>query len=262
MRYVIYDKWTVERVERSALIAIGDFLKSENNLIEYFLPSCFSTCLPSTPFDQIDGIFTWGANNLFVQEFYRKEHPRVPIYTVDSGFLRRDLGYKYILKDGKFPAIGSPGDRFKALGLKSLKNSMWNETGHVLVVMQNHHKEWYDQTIRQLKSIVKDTREIRLRPYPEDINTKAEYGKTLKDDLKGCFAVVTYNSTCLYEAIQKGIPVFCSIDCPASIFCETNLYKILKATQLGDEKDQFLNDVAYSQYTLDELRKGEFISIL
>jgi len=260
MRYIVFDKWTVERIERSALIAIGDFLKSENHLVEYFPPSCLSSCLPSTPIDQLDGVFTWGANNLSVIDYYKKNAPNVPIYTVDSGYLRRDLMYKYILKNGKFPVIGASDDRFKALGLKI--KSTWSAEGHILVIAQNHHEEWYDQTVKQLNSIVKDTKEIRIRPYPSDVNIKEEYGKTLKEDLKGCFAVVTYNSACLYEALIKTIPVFCSQDCPASIFCETNLYKIMKAVQLGDDVNQFLYDVAYSQYTMDELRKGIFTSIL
>lgn len=83
--------------------------------------------------------------------------------------------------------------------------------------------------------------------------------KPLKDDLKGCYALVTFNSTCLYEAYLHKIPVFCDRSCPASVACETDVDKRILDMQKIEDPVPFLSNVAYSQWTLDEMRRGIFL---
>lgn len=289
MSYVVFDKWAVERVKWSSLIAIGDTLKQRGNRVEYFIPRYFSPerapdtnewagDIPNMNINSITGIFVWSFNpdTPRIVDFYRKNAPNVDIFTVDYGFLKRESGYWFVMKNNKFPA-GCKGDRFSDLGLQMVsaepeiiepeqvegqskskvkpikKYPMFNPEGHILVCKQNHHEQWYDMAMKQLFQSAKDHK-IRVRDYDSE--------KPLIDDLKGAFACVTYNSTALYQALLNRIPVFCDKECAASEYCETNLYKINKAQMVEDDVLPFLYNVAYSQYTLQELKAGEFLEIL
>ena len=248
--FVIFEKWAVDRERWSSLITIEKALKSRGNKTEYFVPSCFSLSkpdLPDTPEDQIDGVFTWGFNYFNIQEYYKG---KTDIFTVDWALLGREKGYQYILKNNSIPE-NKPDDRFQEMGLKPI--SKWNENGHILIAKQNHHLDWYKETIDKLKGITK--KKIRIREFDANKHTP------LKDDLKGAFALVTYNSTCLYQAVLNKIPVFCHSDCPAAPFFETDLSKINKAVKIEDPIP-FLSNVTYTQFTLEEMKKGKFIDIL
>jgi len=304
MNYVVFDKWAVERVKWSSLVAIGDTLKQRGNKVEYFIPRYFSPeraedtgewvgDIPNTSLFNTSGIFVWSFNpdTERIVDFYRKHAPNVDVFTVDYGFLKRDEGYWFVMKNNKFPS-GCPEDRFKNFGIKVVpyENSviekpkatktrnkasettdtlevteeilssdvseiedMFDSKGHILVCKQNHHDKWYDSAMKQLFQSAKNHK-IRVREYDSE--------KPLVDDLKGAFACVTYNSTALYQALINRIPVFCDKECAASEFCETNLYKVEKAKKIDDDVLPFLYNVAYSQYTLSELKAGEFLEIL
>lgn len=274
-RTVVFEKHAVERTKWSALLAIGDALKKRGHGVEYFVPTCFTppvtqeeldagevlpsakVDMPNTPIGRTDAIFTWAANYLNIQEYYARHNPKCDIYTVDWGFLAADLGYQFVLKNGQFPK-GCPQDRFDHLGIPIADpGSFWDKDGHVLVCRQNHHESWYDDIIREANTRKKKTRKLKIREYYKRGDKSAP---PLEDDLKGAFAVITYNSTVLYQALLRRIPVFVSPACPASVYCETSVYKLEKATECGDDVKGFLSDVAYSQYTLEELRRGEFVT--
>lgn len=267
MNYIVFDKWAVERVKWSSLLAIGDTLKQRGNKVEYFIPRYFNPeraedtgewigDIPNTGIYSTQGIFVWSFNpdTERIIDFYRKNVPDVDIFTVDYGFLKREQGYWFVMKNNKFPS-GCSNDRFDNLGVKLVapQTKMFSPEGHILVCTQNHHEKWYDSAMKQLFQSAKNHK-IRVREYDSE--------KPLIEDLKGAYACVTYNSTALYQALINRIPVFCAKECPASEYCETNLYKIEKATKLEDDVLPFLYNVAYSQFTLQELKAGEFLEIL
>ncbi len=129
----------------------------------------------------------------------------------------------------------------------------------MLVTMQNHHMDWYAQVLDLLNK--KTDREIRVRNHDDK--------KPLEKDLRGASAVVTYNSTCLYKALIHKIPVFCSKDCPAANSKEAIESKAINTNfsllnDVGKVEDPvpFLSNVAYNQYTLEEIRSGVWIKEL
>ncbi len=258
MMYVVFEKWACERVEWSALIAIGDSLQQGGmDSIEYFIPSCFNPDIgdmPMTPEAAIEGVFTWHWNYFDIQDYYKAK--KIDVYTVDWGFLGRDKGYQFILKNNTF-VKNKPDDRFKALNC-TIKSS-WKEGGHILIAMQNHHLDWYAKVIEVLKA--KTDREIKIREFNEK--------KPLEKDLRGASALVTYNSTCLYKALLNKIPVFCSTNCPAANSKDAVDSKIINTNfallnDVGKVEDPvpFLSNVAYNQYTLEEIREGLWIKEL
>jgi hypothetical protein len=255
MMYVIFEKWAVERVKWSALIAIGDSLEQDGmNDIEYFVPSCFNPeggDMPATPEASIEGVFTWHWNYFDIQEYYKTK--KIDTFTIDWGFLGREKGYQFILRNNTF-VNNKPDNRFKALNCRV--RAGWEEGGHILVAKQNHHLEWYSKAIDVLKD--KTNREIRVREFDEK--------KPLEKDLKGASALVTYNSTCLYKALLQRVPIFCSKDCPAANSKEAVDSRIININfallnDVGKVEDPvpFLSNVAYNQYTLEEIREGLWI---
>lgn len=252
MMYVVFEKWACERIKWSALIAIGDAInKGGVDVVEYFTPPYFSPesgDMPKTPEAAIQGIFTWGFNYFKIQEYYKQKH--IDVFVTDNGFLGRDQGYQYILKNNTF-VKNRKDDRFKALGLE-IKSS-YSSKGPILVVLQNHHKEWYDKIIEVLRA--KADRPIKIREWGSK--------KPLEKDLFRASALVTYNSTALYTALLHQIPVFCSKDCPVSNSekaLESRMVNINFAliNDVGKVEDPlpFLSNVAYNQYTLEEMREG------
>jgi hypothetical protein len=254
-KFVVFDKKAVDRYSWSALLNIGFGLEINGKDVEYFTPSYFRPYdKPLTEEKHISGVFTWNFNYQAVQDYYRS---KTDVYIADQGFLSREEGYNLILKNYKF-LEGKDNSRFNKLGLKI--RSTWSENGHILVCLQNHHRQWYTDVLRVIHDI-KGSHKIRLRNFDEETD--------LREDLRKAFAVVTYNSTCLYPALLNKIPVFCSEDCPASKNEDALSSKAI-STKIQDinlakkveHPEQFLYDVAYNQYTLKELSEGVFIDHL
>jgi len=239
-RIVIFDKWAVERVKWSSLLAIGEALKKKELKFSFFNPQCWDSEKP-----EADLIFTWGFNNFQIQEYYKG---KADIALVDRGFLRRDMDYRYIVLNNRLPQ-DKPADRYETLGVQRM-NGRKPKEAHVLICLQNHHKDWYKQAIGTIKANAPD-REIRVRSFNSDI--------PLEKDLRGALAVVSFNSTCLYQAIAQGLPVFCDPSCLAASegVAETDLSKIEDARVI--DASQFLNNLAYAQWTLKEVQAGDFI---
>ncbi len=241
MHIVIFDKWAVERVKWSSLLACGEGLKAKDYNCSFFNPQCFN----SKDAPEADVVFIWGFNNFNIQEYYKN---RADVVLVDRGFLRRDLDYRYIVKNGRLPQ-GMPSDRYDSLGVQKM-NGRKPKEAHILICMQNHHADWYKQAIEIIKSNVNPGREVRIRPFNCDT--------TLEKDLRGALAAVSFNSTCLYSAIAQSIPVFCDPSCLAARegIAETDLSKIESAIVI--DAAQFLNNLAYAQWTLKEIKSGDF----
>lgn len=245
MRIVIFDKWAVERVTWSSLLACGEGLKAKGHEFIFFNPGCFNR--NEEPLADI--IFTWGFNNFHIQDYYMG---KAKIVLVDRGFLRRDIDYRYIVMDNRLPQ-DKPQDRWDKLEIQKM-NGRKPKEAHVLICMQGHHREWYKQAIETIRSNVIPGREVRIRPFNSDV--------PLEKDLRGALAVVSYNSTCLYSAIAQGLPVFCSPSCLAAVegVAETDMTKIESVKVV--EPQRFLNNLAYAQWTIKEIKSGDFVEHL
>ncbi len=67
---------------------------------------------------------------------------------------------------------------------------------------------------------------------------------------------VVYNSVVSVQALIQGIPVFTDTNiCAALPLAEKNFSNI-EEPLLPDNREQFLNSLAYSQFTIEEIRSG------
>jgi len=101
-------------------------------------------------------------------------------------------------------------------------------------------------------------RVIRVR---EKFNAKTKLGATtpFQDELKGCHAVVTYNSKGAIRAAIEGISVFATDEC-----CITGIAGDLSdidSPDLNIDRESWLRALCNHQFTLDEMKKWDLVTI-
>ena len=109
--------------------------------------------------------------------------------------------------------------------------------------------EWLSNTINLLNNYT--DREIVIRD-----RSCANGSRKLAEDLKGCWALITYMSNSAVEAVCAGIPVFCSGQCAARLMGGVDLSKI-ESPRYPSNRRQWAANLAANQWTLSEIANGD-----
>lgn len=154
-----------------------------------------------------------------------------------------------------------PDDRFKKLKI-TVKD--WRQKGeHILVCPSSNtinrfynQQNWLQETIAELKKYT--DRPIRIREKPRANGTSGPRAAKIsfEDDIKNAWACVTSVSIAGVEAACLGIPVFCSQESACKPIGNFD-FTLIESPNLLDRK-QWLNNLAYYQYTENELKQGLF----
>jgi len=88
---------------------------------------------------------------------------------------------------------------------------------------------------------------VQFRPHPG--STHYEWPWTLEEQLNKASRVVTYSSTVGVESVLAGIPT-------VATHSVSMVYNLLKESTTPDRTEWF-NELTYSQWTLEEIEKGE-----
>jgi hypothetical protein len=227
--------------------------------------------------------------NDFVRHHHVKQtiiasHKDKPLIVLETPLLGRTIAqihgnyrvglqhYMHGLAD--FKNKNSKSDRFDNL---KLKVSPWRKKGeHILLMGQNmtdaslfgiDFQLWVTNTIHYLRKHT--DREIRFRDHPENKNLmknhiqsfaykNVTYSKNedIKKDFKNAHCTVSYTSGSSIDSILAGIPV---IPCN-----EYNFLWPISSHSLSDienpkcgEREQLLYDLAYAQWSVEEIRQGK-----
>lgn len=145
----------------------------------------------------------------------------------------------------------------------------WREKGrHILVVGMSgkgaaaagfNPQQWERQTIDRLRGLT--NRPIHFRPKPNYISKRPIPGsiyrpdETLAEALRDCHAVVCLHSNVAIDAMLAGVPAFCEYGA-ASAIAMTDLEQI-ENPELPAGRAQFANDLAFTQWNINEMRTGE-----
>jgi len=209
--------------------------------------------------------------------FKQNEHYRVGV----NGFLNRDA----LWGDN----VNRPSDRFDKLGLKYHGWKNKEDLGRKIVValqlagdasLRNCNiNEWCMDTVKTLREHTNRPIEIRTHPGVSEkgmgnheelfkqfafANLKDVYfvnGKDVpwEEHLKDAYCVVAYSSGLSIDAVLNGYPV---IACDEGNFAwnvaETKLKNIENLNLASDQEvQQWLYNLAYCQWTADEMESGE-----
>ncbi len=183
---------------------------------------------------------------------------------LETGYINRGngednhyaAGFNGLNGRADFKNKNMPPDRWGKLGI-SVKP--WRTDGkHILLCGQvpwdasvDHivFEDWLGLTRRLIAEATE--RPVRFRPHPQI----SKPDLSLDEDLEDCWAVVTFNSNTAVDAAIRGIPVFVSdLGSMALTVANTDLGVIeLPHTP---ERQQWLNDLAYTQWTPSEMKEG------
>ena len=198
-------------------------------------------------------------------EICRKHN--LKFYNLDSGYFgnkKKKIIFRLSVNNFQNidPIIERPADRWEQLGLEQYSF----EQGSSIVIVPPDRKivntlglvsedKWIDDTVSTIKKYTDRPIKIRKRPEPR---AERVVSNTFKDFIKDdTFCVVGYSSNALVEAAMHDIPI---------ISLGHSATKSLYSYQLEDiekikpaypsDKQAWLNHLAYSQFTREELISG------
>ena len=160
------------------------------------------------------------------------------------------------------PIVNRPSDRWEQLGLE--QHSF--KQGSAIVIVPPDRKianalglgsedQWINETVHKIKNFT--DREIKIRKRPEPRADRI-VSNTFKDFIKDdTFCVIGYSSNALVEAAIYDIPVIALGHSATKSLYNYQLQDIekIKPAYL-DDKQAWLNHLAYSQFTREELIAG------
>jgi hypothetical protein len=198
-------------------------------------------------------------------EICRKHN--LKFYNLDSGYFGNKKTKTIVrLSVNNFqnvdPIIDRPSDRWEQLNIDQYSFKQ----GSAIVIVPPDRKivgtvglgsedQWIDETVCKIKNFTDRKIKIRKRPEPRaDRVASNTFKDFIKDDT---FCVVGYSSNALVEAAMHDIPVIALGHSATKSLYNYQLQDIekIKPAYLSD-KQAWLNHLAYSQFTREELLSG------
>lgn len=195
-----------------------------------------------------------------------------PVLVLETGYINRGdgednhyaAGFNGLNGRADFKNKNMPADRAEKLGVR-LKDRQYGEKillcGQVPQDASVDHIDiarWLNDARDEIKS--RTSREIVFKTHPQaqvgPIEGCGYTTKPLLEAIQGCQCVVTFNSNAAVEAVIEGVPVF-AFDAGSMALAVANTeWDALDSPALPD-RTQWLSDLAYCQWNLDEMRSGE-----
>jgi hypothetical protein len=215
--------------------------------------------------------------NKQVWEHYRNKNK--PVIILEVGALDRNNLWKIAINSidntGYFGPTNNSNSRKNKL---KLFEKPWRQSQNIIIACQNSNSylwsnmlsqdTWLNNTINEIKKFT--DRSIIIRPHPRfpvnikrsDVivqsprkisNTYDSYD--FEESLKSAWALINYNSNPAIISAINGIPVF--VDKTSLAFPVGNIsFSNINNPQMPD-RTQWLNDIAYTEWTLEEIESGE-----
>ena len=182
-----------------------------------------------------------------------------------------DIWYRIIVNNTQKNFISKSQkyeDRYKEIcktTSKGITLKKWRPSGnHILVIPPSYHTaKWYgiDRAVWESDIVAKlkrhTDREIRIRhKYIGNMDIGNKIRKPLEEDLKDCWAMVSWHSMCAVEAVLNGIPSFTSEHSPAKpVSLNLSHLDCIEEPHMP-EREQWLYSLLGAQFTLKEMQSG------
>ena len=215
--------------------------------------------------------------NQGVWEYYRASGR--PVIVLEVGGLRRGhtwrVGVNGVNGAAEFGSQGQDRQRADALGLTL---EPWTNRGdHIIIATQHYNsqqwsgqpavQQWIQETVATIRQ--HSTRPIVVRSHPRASISTAIPGVTLQspqhisdtydcydfhDALDQAWAVINWNSNPGIESIINGVPAFVGPTSLAAPVANLDLSDIEAPTR--PDRQQWLNDLAYTEWSVEEIAQG------
>lgn len=201
----------------------------------------------------------YGVDQSNSQHWDRVKTLGIDWYYIDNSYFDATRGTHFrVTRNGlQHSGLGhTTGVRFRQLRQKIMP---WRVHGnHILVCPQSDQfmreiahfpGNWLQDVQAALATLT--VRPLRVRNWDRD---KAALSATLRDDLRGAWALVTYSSAAAVSALIEGVPPISKAG--ACAYMGNNLSTIEKP-RMREDRERFLGVLADNQFTLQELREGK-----
>ena len=210
---------------------------------------------------------------------YAKKYGK-KLLIIDTAFISDNmkfvsLGFSGIKNQGIYYNKNSPADRFEKLNapLFPVSDNL-NTANKILVFGQNKrgvscqgidtHK-WHIETIKQLHNLTNKAIIFRRHPREKYTQPKKDFPSyvkfstdTLDNDLKNTYAAISYSSNALCHSLRLGIHTFSLGENAITYDITNNDINKITTPIIYPEKEirQFFYNLAYAEWSLDELKNG------
>jgi hypothetical protein len=178
-------------------------------------------------------------------------------FYIDHAYFNRGHGKSYRITRNRYeagPVRKCPSDRLTKLGIEI---EPWTRSGREIIVcppteyfVEAHQcADWLETTLEALRQGTDRPIIVREKPQP------GETAVPLKTALRSAHALVTHSSNVAIEAACLGTPVFVNEASAAAPIGETDVSKI--ETPVYPDREPWLRHLAYNQFSLDEIRRGD-----
>ena len=204
---------------------------------------------------------------------------------------RYRVGWNHFLNTGKFYNKNSPSDRWKILKKdQNIQIENFTDGEYILICLQNRrdstlnslynnwstYEEWFNNLIIEIRKY--SDRKIIVRPHLDTGSwvlqniltrndssielsktfrdrTLFEGGKGLEFDIRNSKVVLGYNTNALVEAVCLGKPVI-ALSKESMTWDISNRLEDIESLNYDINRTQWLYDMAYTQWTLEEIANG------
>lgn len=198
----------------------------------------------------------------------RVDHFQHFVYA-DFGYWQRERYYRVTVdgwSPGGYVLNGYDGSRLRSFGVEV---KPWNRSGYEILIAGSKPKACADHGLGYMEWETKVAEWVRFyfpkekvvyRPKPNDAARRrlivdgVDYDEgILEDSLKRAKVVLTHHSNVTIDALTAGVPVYCHVG--AATACSIQLSDV-QHPPLSLNREQFLNNVAWLQWTVDEMASG------
>lgn len=189
---------------------------------------------------------------------------RFPNYVyADLGYWQRKTHYRLSVNGWSphaYVHIGKTADRLNSVGVTVRP---WGSGDQVLILgasrksMEEHgfaYRTWETNMARSLRGV----QNLVYRPKPTDperrpIDGVAYCDRPIEEALRKAKVVVSHHSNACIDALVAGVPVYCETGAAAAFSVS---FDEINEPPRKEGREQFLADVAWLQWSLDEMRAG------
>ena len=203
----------------------------------------------------------------FLTKFKQYKTRKIDFVEIDNGYLLKSPGawdgyFRFNINSLQHNYVmeNQPLNRLNKLIEKGLNIQPWqhNKDGHILICTSGAQAEkyydldtiaWTNNVLESLR-LLNVRREIVVREKPK----AASLFKTMHDDFKGAYCVITHTSMIAVDAILAGIPAIVdSLSCAAPV-ARININDI-NDLYYGS-RTKWLKSLSMCQFTIEEMASG------
>ena len=218
--------------------------------------------------------------NLEVWEKFRSAGK--PVLVIEVGAIKRGETWRIMINGNNNMIItGNDAQRRDQLGLKL---HPWRRDGtHIVIALQRPDSRqwqgqppldsWLSSTVDHIRKYSR--RPIVVRPHPRYLRVDVPARVTLQQPqqlpntydcydfaraLDPAWCVINHNSTPAVSAVIQGVPVFVHDTSLAATVGNRDFSRIEDPDR--PDREQWLNDLAHTEWTEQELRQGDYLRLV